>query len=151
MTHKLENFTKEVLTFCKHSKVHNRFPNLGIQQRDWECPGNLTLKASGIWLKNFQKTEETEILGGHKSLVHTRTQEKGVVIHKKLSWTCLWVFRSLGQRRGSTGACHGVRGTDYNSAGISPFEGGHHYPIMVWYQAKLQEGNTAMPISRKLS
>ena len=25
-------------------------------------------------------------------------------------------------------ACCGVRGTEYNGAGISPFEGGHHYP-----------------------
>ena len=25
-------------------------------------------------------------------------------------------------------ACRGVRGTEYISAGISPFEGGHHYP-----------------------
>ena len=23
--------------------------------------------------------------------------------------------------------CHGAKGTEYNSPGISPFEGGHHY------------------------
>ena len=28
----------------------------GIQQRDWGSPGNLTLKASGIWLQNFHRT-----------------------------------------------------------------------------------------------
>ena len=40
------------------------------------------------------------------------------------------------------------RGTEYNSPGISPFEGGP--PILVWPQAKLQGENTAPPINRKL-
>ena len=40
-------------------RTHNRFPNLGIWQRDWEPPGNLTSKASGIWLQNFHRTGET--------------------------------------------------------------------------------------------
>ena len=43
-------------------------------------------------------------------------------LYKRLSHTCLWVSRSLGQR--STLTCHGVRGIEYNSACISPFEGG---------------------------
>ena len=38
----------------------SRFPNLGIWQRDWEPPGNLTLKASGIWIQNFHRTGETD-------------------------------------------------------------------------------------------
>ena len=37
------------------------------------------------------------------------------------------VSRSLRQRHGSTVACCGIRGTEYNSPGISPFEGGLHY------------------------
>ena len=36
------------------------FPAWGIQQRDWETPGNLTLKASGIWLQNFLMSGETD-------------------------------------------------------------------------------------------
>ena len=39
--------------------------------------------------------------------------------------------RSLQWRRGSTVACCGVRGTEYNSESTSPFEGGrpyHNYP-----------------------
>ena len=32
------------------SRTHNRFPNLGIWQRDWEPQGNLTSEVSGIWL-----------------------------------------------------------------------------------------------------
>ena len=34
--------------------------------------------------------------------------------------------RSLQRRHGSTGACGGVRDTEYNSVCTSPFEGGHH-------------------------
>ena len=33
---------------CKSSRAHNRFPNLGIWQRDWEPAGNLTLNVSRI-------------------------------------------------------------------------------------------------------
>ena len=45
---------------CKSSRTHNRFPNLGIQQSDWEPPGNLTLKTNKIWLQNFYRTGETD-------------------------------------------------------------------------------------------
>ena len=45
---------------------------------------------------------------------------------------------------------HGVRGTEYKSPGISPFEGGHYYPTIVWPLAKLQGWNTAPLINRKL-
>ena len=83
-------------------------------------------------------------LGGHKqNLVHSGTQEKGAVTPKRLSQTCLWVPRSLWQRGGLKVACHGVSGTDYNSLGISPFEG-------VWPQAKPQKGNTVTPINKKI-
>ena len=42
------------------SRTHNRFSNLRIWQRDWEIPGNLTLKASGVWLQSFHRTGETD-------------------------------------------------------------------------------------------
>ena len=42
------------------SRIHNRFPNLRIWQRDWEIPGNLTLKARRIWLQSFHRTGETD-------------------------------------------------------------------------------------------
>jgi len=73
--------------------------------------------------------------------------------HKRLSQTCLWTSRSLWQRCGSTVVCLGVRGTDYNNPGISPNEGGvitAITPTIVWPQAKLQGGNTAPTINRKL-
>ena len=31
---------------CESSRVHSRFPNLGIRKKNWEPLGNLTLKAS---------------------------------------------------------------------------------------------------------
>ena len=33
---------------CKGSEPQIRLPSLGIQQRDWQSPGNLTLQTSGI-------------------------------------------------------------------------------------------------------
>ena len=50
VTHKLENNNiKEVLPLlCKGSEHCVKLPSLGTRQRDWESPGNLTLKASGI-------------------------------------------------------------------------------------------------------
>ena len=60
---------------CKSSRPHNRLHNLRIQQKDWESSGNLTLKVSGIWLRSFHRTGETETLGGEKS----KTQKKPCV------------------------------------------------------------------------
>ena len=48
--------------------------------------------------------------------------------HKRLSQTCLW--QSSISCRGMGQKCltyHGVSCTEYDSPGISPFEGGHHY------------------------
>ena len=42
------------------SRAHNRFPDLGIWQRNWDPSGTLTLEASGIWLQNFHRTGETD-------------------------------------------------------------------------------------------
>ena len=51
---------------------------------------------------------------------------------------------SLRRRHGLTVNCCGVRDTEYNSPGISPFEGST--PTIVWPQG----GNIAPPINRKL-
>ena len=40
--------TKKFSHYCEGSEPHIRLPSLGIQQRDWESPGNLDLRASGI-------------------------------------------------------------------------------------------------------
>ena len=60
----------------------------------------------------------------HRTLCALGPRRKEQWPHKRLSQTCLWVSRSFRQRRGSTLTCHGVRGIEYNSACISPFEGG---------------------------
>ena len=52
---------------------------------------------------------------------------EGTLTPQKLTQTCLRVSRSLQWRRESTVACCGVRGTEYNSVSLSPFEGGCHY------------------------
>ena len=49
---------KKFLHCCESSRP-TTFTNLGIQQREWEPPGPLTLKASGILLQNFHRTGET--------------------------------------------------------------------------------------------
>jgi len=79
---------------CESSRPPNRLLNLGIWQRDWESPGNLTLNVSGIWLLNFHRTGETETLGGHKqNLGCTRTQDKGAVMPQETEpdlCVCVW-------------------------------------------------------------
>ena len=69
-----------------------------------------------------------QTLGGHKqNLVHTRTQEKGAVTHKRLTQNCLCVSKSFQWRHGLAVACCRVGGTECPSACMGPFEGGHHY------------------------
>ena len=78
--HKLQNnYTKEILTLLKSSRTPHRLPNLVIWQRDWEPPGNLILEASGIWLKNLNRTGKQTLRGHKQNLVHIRSQEKGTV------------------------------------------------------------------------
>ena len=68
------------------SEPHVRLPSLGIQQRDWEHAGNLTLKGSRIWLQGFHRTggNRDSTLRKHKqNLACTRTQGKGAVTSHK--------------------------------------------------------------------
>ena len=51
VTHRLENrIPKKFSQCCEDCEPQVRLPSLGIRQRDWESPRNLTLRASGIWL-----------------------------------------------------------------------------------------------------
>ena len=64
------------------SEPHVRLPNLGVWQWEEEFPENQTLKASRIWLQDFDTTvgNRDSILGGHtQSNVRTRTQGEGAV------------------------------------------------------------------------
>ena len=80
-THRLKsNKTKEVLTLLEGSKHHIRLPNLGIQQRDWESPGNLTLRTVGFDYRTPKGLGDRETLGGYKQyFAHTSTQGKRAV------------------------------------------------------------------------
>ena len=67
---------------CEDSEPHIRLPSLRIQERNWESPGNLTLKASRIWCQDFHRTgaNRDSTLQGHKQmLVCTKTQQKVAV------------------------------------------------------------------------
>ena len=64
------------------------------------------------------------LLEGTTESCAPRTQEKGIVTPQE---TCLWLSRSLRQKRGSVVACCRVGGSDCNSTYLGSFEGGHHY------------------------
>ena len=70
--------TGEHLYHCSEgSEPHIRLPNLGIQQREEEFLENQTLKASGIQLQDFDRTEgnRDSTPGGHtQNSVLIRTQ-----------------------------------------------------------------------------
>ena len=83
VTYKLENtYTTEVHEWNEGSEPHVRLPNLGVQQQEEEFPENQTLKASRIWLQDFNRTggNRDSTLGGHtQSRVRIRTQGEGAV------------------------------------------------------------------------
>ncbi|XDA90983.1 hypothetical protein R6Z07F_020594 [Ovis aries] len=64
----------KMLSYCyEGSEPHVRLPSLGIQQRDWESPGNIALKASKILLQDFHRAGRNRdtSLGGHKQNLGT--------------------------------------------------------------------------------
>ena len=50
------NNTKEVGSLLWRFWAPHQAAQPGVQQRDWESPGNLTLKVSRIWLQDFHRT-----------------------------------------------------------------------------------------------
>ena len=114
--------------------------------------GKGTETPQGIWLwrpvgfdyNTFTGRGNRLLEGTNKTMCTQGARRKKQCPQKRLSQTCLWVPRSLQRRHGSTTAGCGIRGTEYNSTGKSPFEGDHHYchyPYVVWPQAK-QQGRT---------
>ena len=65
--------------------------------------------------------------GTNKTLCAPGPKRKEQWPLKKLTLTCPWVSRSFRQKHGSAVACFRVRGTEYRSVCMGPFEGGHHY------------------------
>ena len=86
-------------------------------QRDWESPGNLTLKVHGIWLQNSTGLGK-QTRGGHKqNVLCTRTPEKAATAPQKPEPDLPGVSSSLWRRHGLTAACRGARGTERHSPG----------------------------------
>ena len=113
---------------CERSRAHNIFHNLGICQRDWEPPGNLTLKASGIWLQNFHRSGETDASRAQtRPCVHQDAGERRR--DPTIGWTkpaCEYPGvsgRGVGQQWPAAGS-----GALNTQSCISPFEGGHLRP-----------------------
>ena len=102
------------------SEPHIRLPNLGVQQREEELPENQTLKASGIWLQDFNKTggNRDSTLGGHtQRSVRIGTQGKEQWPYRRLNQTCLLVLEGLLQRQGEAVAHHEDKETVSRSSG----------------------------------
>ena len=57
---------------------------------------------------------------------------------KRLTQTCLWVSRSLQQRRGSAVACCRVGGTECSSTCTGSFERSHHYLHYLHHSVKVK-------------
>jgi len=85
VTHKLENNnTKEVLPLLWRFWTPHHASQPWDLTKDWESfgPGNLVLKATGIWSQDFCRTKGNRdfSLGEHKqSLACTKTLRKGAV------------------------------------------------------------------------
>ena len=95
-------------------------PKQGIWPRYQKSPGNMTLKASRIWLQDLHKTGETEtpLLEGENKTLHTPgLKGKEEWPYKRLSETYLWVFEGLLQRCVLPLAHHRHRGSGSSSPG----------------------------------
>ena len=130
-THKLENSNTKVLpvphsrsfimegprTYCEYSKHHIRVPSLGTQPSDWESPGNLTLKASGICIKHPQDWRKWRLLEGtNKILRALGTRGKDQWPPQEIE-PDLPVSEGLLQKHVLAMAHHGDRGTGNSSPG----------------------------------
>ena len=104
---------------------------------------------SGKRTENFQRNRF--LVGIKKKFVHTRTQEKGAVTSQetvRLACECpvvsggVWVNSGLPQGQG-----HWLQPSwEPQHAGISPFEGGHHYPYL---RPNYSEGTQPHPSAEK--
>ena len=90
------------------SEPHVRLPDLGVQQQEEKFLENQTLKASGIWWQDFDRTggNRDSTLGGHtQSSVLIGTQGKEQWHHRRLNQTYLLLLEGLMERWG-VAVCH---------------------------------------------
>ena len=115
--------SRKFLHCGESSRAHNRFPCLGIWQKNWEPPGNLTLKTTGIWLQNFHRTKETDSWRAQrKPCVHQDPETP-----LKMRQNCVWTFPvevqvSSGLPQGQGLWCGRL------GYGMGPLGGGCHHP-----------------------
>ena len=149
MTHKLQNYTKEILTLLR--KLWD--PKQISQPEGLRTPREFSLEASEIWLQNFHRTRETDLeymfvcTNKVQNFVHTRSQEIGAVSPQETEPDFpVSVQESLVEAWVDSGLLRGP-GTEYNSVCTSPFEG-HHYHIYPYHslpQAKTRERTQPRP------
>ena len=126
---------------CASPRPHNRLPNLGVWQKEWESPGNLALQFSWIWSHNFYRPGNKRLLEGTDKTACTReSRRKEPWPRKRLRQTylCVWealeqVWVSDGLLRGwGTGSCGpGRRGVPAKFSwrrSPSPLDGAHSLP-----------------------
>ena len=124
------------LSHCyKSTRTHNRFPSLGIWQRDEKPQGICLWRPVGFDTELLQHWRNRLLEDTNKTLFTPGPRRKEQW-PQRLSVACLWVCRSLQWWHGSTEACHGVRGTEYNNAGISSLKDVAIIPTIVLPQAK---------------
>ena len=108
-------------THCSEgSEPHVMLPNLGVRQWEEEFSENQTLKASGIWLQDFNGTgwNRDSTLGGHTQVVCTSgPRGKEQWPHRRLNQNYLLVLEGLLQRWGVAVAHHGDKDTGSRSSG----------------------------------
>ena len=121
VTHRLENtYTTEVHPLEWRFWAPRQVPNLGVWKREEEFLENQTLKASGIWLQDFNRTggNRDSTLGGHtQSSVRTGTQRKEQWPQGRLNQTYLLVLEGLLQRLAVAVAHHRDKDTGSRSCG----------------------------------
>ena len=102
------------------SEPHVRLPNLGVRQWEEEFLENQTLKASAIWLQDFDRTggNRDSTLGGQtQNSVCIGTQGKEQWPHRRLNQTYLLMLEGLLQRRGVALSHHEDKDTGSRSSG----------------------------------
>ena len=124
MTHRLENtYTTEVHPLKWRFRAPHQASQQGVQQQEEEYLENQTLKASGIWLQDFNRTggNRDSTLGGHtQSSMHIGNQGKEQWPQGRLNQTNLLVLEGLLQRRGVAVAHRGDKNTGSRSSGREP-------------------------------
>ena len=97
-----------------------RLHNLGVQQWEEEFLENQTLKPSGIWLQDFDRTRgnRDSTLGGHtQSSVHIGTQGKEQWPHRRMNQSYLLLLEGVLQKRGVAVAHREDKDTGSRSSG----------------------------------